>query len=302
MFDQPLDPGDHTGPADRGEVGARLGWPRPLAFVLSGGGAFGSVQVGMLRALRDRGIEPDLIVGSSVGALHGALVASGRPDSLDVLDDLWRTMTRREVFGGPLTVARSLIRSRSLSGFDRLEALIDSHLLVETFEDLPVRFAAVATDALNGEPELLQSGLVKPAVLASSAIPGVFPPVTIDDRHYVDGGVAANVPIRQAIAFGARSVLCLDATPPAAATQMPGSLPGRVIHSASLMLRNQRSNAIEDLAARYHIVAVPNPIPPDMGSFNFRHNATLLADSYQMALDTIDGWFSSVSVADRYPR
>lgn len=265
-------------------------WPRPLAFVLSGGGAFGSVQVGMLRALRDAEVEPDLIVGASVGSLHGALVASGRPDAVEVLDDLWRTMSRRQLFGGPLTVARALARGRSLSSFDRLGGLIDAHLPVTGFDELAVPFAAVATDALTGEPELLRSGSIKPAVLASSAIPGVFPPVDIDGRHYVDGGVAANVPIRQAIAFGARSVICLDATPPAAASRLPGSLSGRLLHSASLMLRNQRSHAVEDLASRYRIAVLPNPIPPDMGSFNFDHNDALLHDSHRLAATAIEAW------------
>ena len=277
---------------------ALQGWPRPLAFVLSGGGAFGSVQVGMLRALRDAGVVPDLIIGASVGALHGALIASGRSDAVEILDDLWRTMTRRQLFGGPLTVARSLARGRSLSSFDRLGGLIDAHLPVTGFDQLAVPFAAVATDALTGEPELLRAGSIKPAVLASSAIPGVFPPVDIDGRHYVDGGVAANVPIRQAIAFGASSVICLDATPPAAASRLPASLSGRVLHSASLMLRNQRSHAVDDLAARYRIAVLPNPIPPDMGSFNFNHNDAMLEDSHRLAAAAIQGWTEAVDQAD----
>ncbi|MEL6982926.1 MAG: patatin-like phospholipase family protein [Actinomycetota bacterium] len=280
---------DTTEGSEEGRSGL-ANWPRPLAFVLSGGGAFGSVQVGMLRALRDGGVQPDLIVGASVGSLHGALVATGRPDAVEVLDDLWRGMTRRQLFGGPVTVARSLVRSRSLSSFDRLGGLIDLHLRATRFDELAIPFAAVATDALNGEPELLRSGSIKPAVLASSAIPGVFPPVDIDGRHYVDGGVAANVPIRQAIAFGARSVICLDATPPAAASQLPGSLSGRLLHSASLMLRNQRSHAVEDLASRYRIAVLPNSIPPDMGSFNFGHNDALLDDSHRMAAAAIAAW------------
>lgn len=270
------------------------GWARPLAFVLSGGGAFGSVQVGMLRALRERGIEPDLVVGASVGSLHGALVASGRPDAVETLEELWASMSRRLLFGGPLSVARSLVRTRALSGFARLEALIDAHLPVGGFEELALPFAAVATDAFNGEPELLRSGSLKRAVLASSAVPGVFPPVTIDGRHYVDGGVAANVPVRQAIAFGARSIICLDATPPAPATRLPASLSGRLVHSASLMLRNQRANAVEDLAARYRIAVLPNPIPPDMGTFDFANTARLLDDSHRLALETLDSWIGTV--------
>ncbi len=265
-------------------------WPRPLAFVLSGGGAFGSVQVGMIRALLDHGIEPDLVVGASVGALNGAVVASKRPEAVDALEETWLAMNRRQLFGGPLSMARSLIRHRALSDSGHLEALIDSQRGPNTFEDLAIPFAAVVTDALTGEAELLQSGELKPALLASSAVPGAFPPVDIGGRQYVDGGVVANVPIRQAIAFGARSVISLDATPPTMSQELPGSLIGRILHSASLMLRAQRAHAVEDLASRYHIVSLPNPIPPDMGTFNFSLTRQLLDESYQMAAAAIDSW------------
>lgn len=269
------------------------GWPRPLAFVLSGGGAFGSVQVGMLRALAERGIEPDLIVGSSVGSLHGVMVASGRPDAIDALRELWRTIDRRTIFGGPFSVLRSLLTSRTLAGFERLEALIRANVPVSTFEELAVPFVAVATDALSGEPELLRTGPIVPAILASSAVPGVFPPVRIGDRHYVDGGVAANIPIRQAIACGAGSIVCLDATPPAFASRVPPTLFGRLAHSAALMLRNQRAHSVDDLASRHRIAILPSPVPPDVGTFNFARNRALVDDSYHHAAETIDGWLSS---------
>ncbi len=260
-------------------------WPRPLAFALSGAGAFGSVHVGMIRALQEAGVHPDVIVGTSAGALHGALLAA-RPDAaVEVLTDLWLGFDRRSVFGSRLGVVRNLWRHRTLSDLDRLAALIDDHLTVERFDGLSIGFAAVATDALTGEPELLSAGRIKPALLASAAVPGVFPPVDIDGRRYIDGGVAANVPIRQAIAFGARSVLSLDATPSTMATEFPAGFLARSLHTVSLMVRNQRSNAVDELAHRYPIAVLPSPTPPDMGSFNFAHTADLIAQSHRLTAD-----------------
>ncbi len=273
------------------EAGPFEDWPRPLAFVLSGGGAFGSVQVGMIRALLERGVLPDLVVGSSVGALNGAVLAASPGDAVETLSGLWTHMSRRAVFGRSIVApARNLWRSRSVFDFGALGALIDRHLGSVAFEDLGVRFGAVATDALTGEPEVLSHGLLKPALLASSAVPGLFPAVTIGGRDYLDGGVTANVPIRQAIAFGASSVVCLDATPPHLATQLPRSPVGGLIHATSLMLRSQRAHAVDDLVYRYPVALIPSSVPPDFGCFNFEHNRELLESSYAVASATLDAW------------
>lgn len=267
-------------------------WPRPLAFVLSGGGGFGSVQIGMLRAVTERGIRPDLIVGSSVGALHGAAFAAHGETSIEVMADAWRSADRSSALGRRRDIAKNLWRHRTLASSKQISRLIRSNINVQRFADLPVRFAAVATDVLSGEPELLSEGLLEPALLASSAVPGVFPPVKIDGRLFVDGGVAANVPIRQAIAFGARSVLSFDATPPTVASQAPTSFVGSLLHSASLMLRSQRSHAVDDIAHRYRIAVLPSATPADMGSFNFARTDELLSASYRLTAETLDLWSS----------
>jgi NTE family protein len=279
------------------EVGPFDDWPRPLAFVLSGGGAFGSVQVGMMRALLERGIRPDLVVGSSVGALNGAVLAVSPDDAVETLSGLWLHMSRRAVFGrGIVGPALNLWRSRSLFEFGALGALIDRHLGSVAFGDLSLRFGAVATDALTGEPEVLSQGPLKPALLASSAVPGLFPAVTIGGRDYVDGGVTANIPIRQAIGFGARSVISLDATPPHLATRVPRSPFGGLIHATSLMLRSQRAHAVDELVHRYPVAVIPSSVPPDFGCFNFAHNRELLESSYALASATLDAWHAGAPV------
>lgn len=276
------------------------GWPRPLAFALSGGGAFGSVHVGMLRALLERGVRPDLVVGTSVGALHGALLAAQLDDAVPIMEQLWRSMDRRKVFGGRRTVVRSLLRTRTLSDFSRLEGLIDRHLPVAEFAQFEIPFAAVATDALTGEPDLLDSGPIRAALLASAAVPGLFPPVEVSGRLYIDGGVSANVPIRQAIAFGAASVISIDATPAIVATAPAQTLAGGLLQSMSLMLRNQRSHAVDELVHRYRIAELPSPTPADMGSFNFSHTAELIDASHGLTATTLDQWTDeSMIIEDR---
>ncbi|WP_051062287.1 patatin-like phospholipase family protein [Ilumatobacter nonamiensis] len=276
-------------------------WPRPLAFVLSGGGAFGSVQIGMIRALLERDVRPDLIVGTSAGALHGAVLADRPDDCVDALSQLWSRADRQSVFGGRINSISSMVRNRTLSDGRRLGALIDASLRATEFGQLGTPFAAVATDAVTGEPELLCDGALRPALLASAAVPGLLPAVEIDGRRYVDGGVSANVPIRQAIAFGAASVISLDATPSVVATTAPRSFSGGLLHSASLMLRNQRSHAVDEIAHRYRIGVLPSPTPSDMGSFNFTRTAELLESSYALTIDVLDAWSHDAALGDQDP-
>lgn len=263
-------------------------WPRPLAFVLSGGGAYGAVQIGMLRALAARGIQPDLIVGTSIGAVHGAALSAGGIKTLDEMAGRWLEATRASVFGPAASVGWSLLRRGSLFSPNRLEALLTEQL-PPSFVELQRPFAAVVTDLVTGESQLISSGRLVPAVIASCSIPGVFPSVELGGRLYIDGGISANVPIRQAIAFGAQSVLVLDATP-----QLPDRpstrLPRRLLHATSLLIRNQRAHVVDDLRDRHRIVALPLITPPDVFSLDFRRTAELLEMGEKATAATLDDW------------
>lgn len=274
-------------------------WPRPLAFALSGGGAFGAAQAGMIRALAEAGVVPDLVVGASVGSLNGAVLAAHPGDAADRLVDVWRRIDRRTLFGGgPLRAAATLVRTRaSLCRPDLLAGLIEEHVDHETFDGLALPFAAVATDLLSGEPELLTTGPLRPALLASSAIPGVFPRVEIGGRHYVDGGVSANVPIRQTIAFGAASVLVLDANPAQRAVRPPERLLPSLLHTVAVMLRSQRAHAVDEIAHRYRVELLPQVTPPGMSSFDFGRTDELVETAYHQTTAFLASWPPS-SVAE----
>lgn len=183
-----------------------------VAFVLGGGGVLGATQVGMLRALAEAGVRPDLIVGTSVGALNGAVLAADpSPGSLDRLTELWNSLSAADVFsGGFLRRARTLVQHGThLHSNAPLRRLLDE-TLPETFEDLEVPFQCVAAEIERAAAHWFHRGPLVDAVLASCAVPGLLPPVRIDDAHFLDGGLVHSIPVGRAIALGARTVYVLQ--------------------------------------------------------------------------------------------
>ena len=183
------------------------------AFVLSGGGSLGAVQVGMLQALSARDVHPDLVVGTSAGALNAAFVAGHGTDAaaLEELARIWARLERRDVF--PLQpgrlVAAALGRAESLCSDAPLRHLIAAHLPFDRLEDAPLPVHVVTTDVASGKEVLLSQGDAVDAVMASAAIPAVFPSVRVDGHDLVDGGIADNAAISQAVALGADRVYVL---------------------------------------------------------------------------------------------
>ena len=263
-------------------------WPEPLAFVFSGGGSYGAVQVGMLRALLEAGITPDLVVGSSVGALNGIRYAASPGDAVEALEQVWRSMGRSGVFGGRTrpgqlwSATRRILRRNTSSAFspERLRALIDANVPALDLNELPVPAAIVVTDALLGRPKALTRGQLGPLLQASAALPGIFPPVQVDGCFYIDGGVTANVPIRQAIDLGARGVVVLDANPRAMPGTIPDSFTGALLHASMIMLRNQRADADDQLKGRLPILHLPQPTPAEQSSFDFAQADELMMAGY----------------------
>ena len=183
-----------------------------VAFVLSGGGSLGAIQVGMLQALLEEGICPDFLVGTSAGAINAAWVA-GRPECEGIkdLNEIWCGLRRQDIFPlSPWAGALGLFgRTNHVVPSDGLRALIERHLPYRRLEEASLPVHVVATDLKSGNAVVLSSGPAVPALLASTAIPGVFPPVTIGHRELVDGGVADHTPISVAVDLGATKVYVL---------------------------------------------------------------------------------------------
>ncbi|MHB8571995.1 MAG: patatin-like phospholipase family protein [Candidatus Dormibacteria bacterium] len=174
-------------------------------FVLGGGGGRGAAQVGVLRALLDHGIRPDLVVGSSVGALNGAMLAA-RPDGegMRLLEEIWHSPETAANFK-PRVLEMALMRLRRrayLHQHRHLEALA-AHAFrlaqVASFEEMRIPLRVIATDIATGQKRVFASGPLMQPLLASCAIPGYYPPVEIEGRLYTDGGVAENLPLSTAV-------------------------------------------------------------------------------------------------------
>ncbi len=187
--------------------------PRPIAFVLSGGSSLGALQVGMLQAVQESGIEPDLLVGTSEGALNAAFMGGGFTRArIARLADLWRSVRTLDVSAGLgwWSAVRALLGSGTLASPAGLKAIIDRNLPAWHAE-LAIPCAAVAADLGTGRAVVLGDGDLRRNVLASSAIPGVFPPVTLGAQALVDGAVVAHVPLLPARDLGARTLVVLYA-------------------------------------------------------------------------------------------
>lgn len=181
------------------------------AFVLSGGGVLGAVQVGQLRALIEAGIIPDLLVGASVGGLNAAAIAADPSlDGVACLTDVWTNLRTEDLFpGSRMQRAWHFVRKGDhLYSNQGIRRLIE-HLPARSFEEMQRPLSIVTANLRSGKEHWFESGPLTPALLASTALPGIFPPVFVDGDLYVDGGVVNNVPISRAVEMGATTVYVL---------------------------------------------------------------------------------------------
>lgn len=267
-----------------------------VAFALSGGGNLGPLQAGSLLALLEAGIEPDLLVGSSVGALNAAFLAC-RPgaDGAQLLVESWATVRRQEAVQlNPLWALAGFLGVRDhLLSPTRLRRLIKRWVDVENIEDVKVPLAVATTDALSGECVLLRSGAIVEALAASAAIPGLFPAVHVDGRWLIDGSLSANRPVRQAQALGADDVYVITtATAPRA--RPPRGAVAMAMNSVSLVTTRL---ALAELAEAVRHAAgtggkvrlVPSAQPPAPGPFEYRRGRVLAEAAYRRTQQWLSG-------------
>src|SRR3954454_9125948 len=185
------------------------------AFVLGGGGVLGAVEVGMLRALFERGVAPDLVLGTSIGAFNGALVAS-QPELgvVDRLTELWRSASsaRQAGYGDrPLRTVRRAVSSRThLWSAEPLRRRLEDELGDLAFEELPVTFQVCAASIERAAEHWFTSGRVVDAVVASAAVPGLLEPAEVDGEHFLDGGIVNSIPVARAAREGADRIFVLQ--------------------------------------------------------------------------------------------
>ena len=255
---------------------------RPLAFVFSGGTSLGSIQVGMLKAVLEAGITPDLLVGTSAGAINAAYMGQGFTAArLERLADIWRGLKMSDVFGRPKlsTVLRLLNGHGALTSPRGLEKLLQENL-PRSHSSFAIQTAVAATDFNTGQPVILSLGDLVPNVMASAAIPMIFPAVTINDRTLVDGGVAAYVPLLQAETLRARSMVVFDAGYPCKLSRSPRSPVEKALHFITLMLYRQSLGLLSVLDRRLTVVYLPAPCPLDVPAYDFSQGTRLIQAAY----------------------
>ena len=251
--------------------------PTRTALVLAGGGSLGAVQVGMLAELVRDGFKPDFVIGSSVGALNAAFFAgSPTQDGVARLAQIWRAMRRSDVF--PVTLGGAIQWLRSSGAlFDQgsLRKIVEKNLPFRNLEDAPIPLHVVATN-LGGMSVCLSSGTAADAILASAAIPVVFPPVAIGGEHLMDGAISGNTPILDAAALGATRMVIL---PTGFACALEGTPRGAVaygMHALTLMISHQVVRDLAHLAGKVEVVTVPSLCPLNVSPFDFSQSDVLM--------------------------
>ena len=274
------------------EHGSSNGIPaQRTAFVMAGGGSLGAVEVGMLQALLDGGERPTFVVGASAGAINAAyFAAEPTRKGAERLERVWCALRRSDVF--PLNL-RSLIgllsRRDYLVEARALRALLQRHLPYLRLEDAALPVHVVASDMLSGQEVLLSCGPVIDAVLASTAIPGVFPPVRLDGRLLVDGGVANNTPISSAIRLGATRIIVLPTGYACALRQIPSGAVARAMHALSLLVSRQLVHDAERYAdSGVALRIVPSLCPLDTSPYDYSAASALIAQSRACTADWIE--------------
>jgi NTE family protein len=245
------------------------------AFVLGGGGVLGAAEVGMLQALAEAGIRPDLVVGTSVGAINGALVAADpTPGSVDRLRGLWEELASRRVFAGSvLGQVGTLVRTRThLHPREPLRELLEAALPVRTFAALPVPFQCVAASIERAAEHWFTDGPLIDAVLASCAVPGLLAPVELDGEHYLDGGLVHSIPVGRAVALGADTIYVLHVGRIDRPLHPPAT-PWEVAQVAFEIARRHRF--VGDLAAlppgvTLHLLPAGDETPPSTANLRYR--------------------------------
>ena len=264
------------------------------AFVLSGGASLGSVQVGMLRALYERGIAPDLITGTSVGAVNAAFIG-GRPptvDTADALAEVWHGIGPTTIF--PVDPVAGLVGLLGLrDGFmpnRGLRNLVAGGISFSRLEDAAIPTAMIATDARTGHDRRLTEGDAVEATLASAAIPAVYPTIEWPDgARLMDGGVANNTPLSHAVEMGADELYVLPSGFSCDLDRAPRGALAAGVHALTMLIQSRLAAEIERADPRLTVHLIPPPCPIAVQPVDFRKTRELIERGAATAREFLDG-------------
>jgi NTE family protein len=269
------------------------------AFVLGGGGLLGAHQVGMLRALAEADILPDLIVGTSIGAVNGALVAAEPTGAAARLGELWRSEALQQAFGENLWErAIKLARSGThLHSIEPLRRMLTDTLPATEFADLAVPFQCVAASIERATASWFAEGPLVPAVLASCAVPGLLPPVEIGGEHYFDGGLVNSIPVGRAVQLGATCVYVMQVgrvENPLKAPKRPWEV-GLVAFEIARRHRFHEEMSQLPNGVTVHVLPTGGkPRAPDLSQFRYR-DKSMVAGIIEQAYEASSGYLGALT-------
>jgi NTE family protein len=276
-------------------MGEGVGDGPRTAFVLGGGGNLGAVQVGMLRAVLEHGIAPDVVVGCSVGAINGAALAVDPTiEAIDRMATMWQSLDTDALFPpGRLSQLRLVSRrSTGLVSNAALRTVVEAGIDARRFEDTKVPLHVVATSLRSGREVWFSRGPLIEPVLASAALPAVLPPVAIGDEWLIDGGVVDNVPIGRAIDMGTTRIVVFHV----GNFDKPRPLPKRpldVLLQAFSIARNHRFvRDLDVVPPDVELIVLPGVDPGNLRYNDFRRSAELIERGYES---------SAMALRDREP-
>lgn len=263
----------------------------PVAFVLSSGSSLAAAQVGMLRALVDHDILPDIIVACSGGAFNGVSFAEEPTLArVDHLEHIWITTPAKEAMPRQwLSPAMALLgRGQSVHPTHGLYELLGRMVSAETFEDLKTPFQCVATDVLHADETWFASGPLPDAVVASAATPVMFSPVEIDGRAYIDGGVVNDVPVRRAAELGARVIYVLEVGRLSRPWSEPTRPVGMAVEAYWIARRHRFKRELAAIPDDVEVHLLPHDSPRDLRFHDSTRSAELIEGAYQTASAFLD--------------
>jgi NTE family protein len=256
--------------------------PEPIGFVFGGGGTLGAAQVGMLQAVTERGVEAGVVTGTSIGAINGAVVAADPVGAASRLSHIWNEIETKSILPGGVLMRLWTLWRRKLYLFETMaiDELLERELGDIDIADLTLPFGAVALDVDAGTSTMLTSGRLRTAVRASSAIPGIFPPVTHEGRDYYDGGIVENVPVMEALDLGAKSLVVFDCAFADRPIGRPRNATEALFYSMTLQMRAQAQRDMPVAAQQVPVLYLPGPVPIRVNPLDFSHTPELIRGGY----------------------
>ena len=263
---------------------------KKTAFVFSGGASLGAVECGALKAIVEHGIQADMVLGTSVGSLNGAMYAyNPTMEGVKAIEDVWLNIKVRDVFSpSPITPILSITTfGLNLISPKNIRKLIAENMEFTRIEETKLPLYIIGTDIKCGEEVVFNRGLALEALMCSVAIPGVFPPQRMENCSIVDGGMVNNSPISTAVRLGAERVVVFPIGVPSA-DQEPKTVAEVLIRSFIFLLNRQLATDIQLYKDKVELIIIPPPDCIDVGPHDFSKSKQLIEESYAKAKEWLE--------------